>query len=236
VTCTDGSQGFAPGSVLPGEPGHDLDAIAKVRKEELDRSCAALGVSHLEMLGYRDSGMVGWDGNRNPAAFCNVPVDEAAARVAALIEHYQPQVVVTYDETSGGYGHPDHVQTHRVAMAALDSLTGPAKVYFTARSRASAERMSQLRERLNLPPRRGSRPRGMPMGIPDAEITTTIDTRAVLDRKRAALQAHASQLADTVWVQVGEAEFAELFGEENFMRVRDLTGADLPETDLFAGV
>ena len=61
----------------------------------------------------------------------------------------------------------------------------------------------------------------MPAGIPDAEITTTIDTRAVLDRKRAALQAHASQLADTVWVQVDEAEFAELFGQETFMRVRD---------------
>jgi LmbE family N-acetylglucosaminyl deacetylase len=236
VTCTDGSQGFAPGSVLPGEPGHDLDAVAKVRREELDRSCAVLGVSHLEMLGYRDSGMAGWDGNRNPAAFCNVPVDQAAARVAALIERYEPQVVLTYDETSGGYRHPDHIQTHRVAMAALDRVTGPAKVYFTARSRASGERMSQLRERLQLPPRRGSRPRTMPPGIPDAEITTTIDTRAVLDRKRAALQAHASQLADTVWVQVDEAEFAELFGQETFMRVRDLTGADLPETDLFAGV
>ncbi len=73
------------------------------------------------MLGYRDSGMAGWDGNRNPAAFCNVPVDQAAARVAALIERYEPQVVLTYDETSGGYGHPDHIQTHRVAMAALDA-------------------------------------------------------------------------------------------------------------------
>jgi LmbE family N-acetylglucosaminyl deacetylase len=76
----------------------------------------------------------------------------------------------------------------------------------------------------------------MPAGIPDAEITTTIDTRAVLDRKRAAMQAHASQLADTVWVRVDEAEFAEFFGQETFIRVRDVTGAALPETDLFAGV
>jgi LmbE family N-acetylglucosaminyl deacetylase len=235
VTCTDGSQGFGPGGVLPGEPGHDLDAVAKVRKEELDRSCAALGVAHLEMLGYRDSGMAGWDGNRDPAAFCNQPVDQAAARVAALIERYAPQVVLTYDE-NGGYGHPDHIQTHRVALAALDRTTGPSKVYFTARSRASAERMSEIRERLQLPPRRGSRPRAAPVGVPEARITTTIDTRAALDRKRAALEAHASQLADTVWVQVGMAEFAELFGQETFTRVRDVTGAPLPETDLFAGL
>jgi LmbE family N-acetylglucosaminyl deacetylase len=235
VTCTDGSQGFGPGNVLPGEPGHDRDAVAKVRKEELQRSCAALQVGHLEMLGYRDSGMAGWDGNRDPDAFCNLPIDQGAARVAALIERYEPQVVLTYDE-NGGYGHPDHIQTHRVAMAALDRATGPAKVYFTARGRVSAERMNELRERLQLPPRRGSRPRAMPVGIPDSEITTTIDTSAVVDRKRAALKAHASQLADTVWVQVGEAEFAELFGQETFRRVRDRTGADLPETDLFAGL
>jgi LmbE family N-acetylglucosaminyl deacetylase len=141
VTCTDGSQGFAHGNILPGEPGHDRDEVAKIRKEELERSCAALGVGHLEMLGYRDSGMAGWDGNRDPDAFCNVPVDEGAARVAALIEQYQPQVVLTYDD-NGGYGHPDHIQAHRVAMAAVDRLagpagpagaTGPTKVYFTAR-------------------------------------------------------------------------------------------------------
>ncbi len=182
--------------------------------------------------------MAGWDGNRDPDAFCNVPVDEGAARVAALIEQYQPQVILTYDD-NGGYGHPDHIQTHRVAMAAVERSAGPAgpaKVYFTARGRASAERMSELRERLQLPPRRGSRPRAMPVGIPDSEITTTIDTRAVLDRKRAALEAHASQLADTVWVQVGATEFAELFGQETFIRVLDLTGAAVPETDLFAGV
>ncbi len=234
VTCTDGSQGFGPGGSLPGEPGHDRDAVAKVRKAELERSCAALGVSHLEMLGYRDSGMAGWDGNRDPEAFCNLPVDQAAPRVAALIERYQPQVVLTYDER-GGYGHPDHIQTHRVAMAAVDGMTGPAKVYFTARSRGKTERMRELRQQLQLD-RPGRPPRAAPVGTPDSIITTTIDAIAALDRKRAALQAHASQLADTVWVKVGEAEFAELFGQETFIRVRDVTGAALPETDLFAGV
>lgn len=235
VTCTDGSQGFGPGGALPGEPGHDRDAVAEVRRQELQRSCTALGVGHLEMLGYRDSGMAGWDGNGDPDAFCNLPVEEGAARVAALIGQYQPQVVVTYDER-GGYGHPDHIQTHRVAMAAVDGTTGPAKVYFTARRQALAERMSELRQRLQLDPRPGRPRRAAPAGVPDSTITTTIDTATALDRKRAALLAHASQLADTVWVKVGEAEFDDLFGQETFIRVRDITGAALPETDLFAGV
>jgi LmbE family N-acetylglucosaminyl deacetylase len=240
VTCTDGSQGFGPGGVLPGEPGHDLDAVAETRRYELDKSCSLLGVSHLELLGYRDSGMAGWAGNDQPDAFCNTPVEEAAAALLALIERYHPHVVITYDD-NGGYGHPDHVQAHRVAMAALDRTDLPSKVYFTARSPNAAPRLAEIREQLQLPPRR--RPAGspeasapVPAGLGATAITTVIDTRAALDRKRAALEAHASQLADTVWVRVSEADFAELFGQESFVRSRDRSGAPLPETDLFAGL
>ena len=235
VICTDGSQGFGPGGAQPGEPGHDRDAVAKTRREELKRSCFVLGVDHLEMLGYRDSGMAGWAGNDEPDAFCNMPVERAAEAIAELIDRYEPQVVVTYDE-NGGYGHPDHIQTHRVAMAALDRSANPAKVYFTARSRTSAERMAELRERLRLPARPGRPPRAVPVGVPDDRITTVVDTRMVLDKKRAALEAHASQLADTVWVKVSDEDFAELFGQESFVRVRDRSAAPLPETDLFASI
>jgi LmbE family N-acetylglucosaminyl deacetylase len=240
VTCTDGSQGFGPGGVLPGEAGHDLDSVAATRRAELQRSCFLLRVHQLEMLGYRDSGMAGWAGNESPTAFCNVPVEQAASALSGLIDRYRPQVVVTYD-SNGGYGHPDHIQTHRVAMAALGQSALPAKVYFTARRRSSAQRMAELRDRLQLPPRR--RPAGLPDPPPpglqetsDADITTVIDASAVVDRKRAALEAHASQLADTVWVRVSDAEFADLFGSESFRRTRDRTGAALPETDLFSGL
>lgn len=241
VTCTDGSQGFGPGGVLPGEPGHDLDAVAATRRRELDQSCSLLGVSHLELLGYRDSGMAGWAGNDSPDAFCNASLEEASAALVALIERYQPQVVVTYDADSGGYGHPDHVQAHRLTMAALDRTDVPSKLYFTARSRASAERMAELRERLQLPPRRrpegtGGSARQTLSGISDITITTVIDTGAAVERKRAALEAHASQLLDTVWVKASKEDFAELFGQESFVRSRDRSGAPLPESDLFAGL
>jgi LmbE family N-acetylglucosaminyl deacetylase len=101
--------------------------------------------------------------------------------------------------------------------------------------------MTELRQQLQLPPRRGpaglaNPPRPAAAGASDADITTVVDATAVVDRKRAALAAHASQLADTVWVQVSDADFADLFGRESFRRVRDRTGAALPETDLFAGL
>jgi LmbE family N-acetylglucosaminyl deacetylase len=235
VTCTDGSQGFGPGGVMPGEPGHDRDAVAETRREELLRSCSILGVAELEMLGYRDSGMAGWTGNREPDAFCNLPVDHAAARVAELIERYDPQVVVTYDD-NGGYGHPDHIQTHRIAVAAVDRTNTVAKLYFTARSQAQASRMLELRQQLQLERRPGRPARAAATGIPEEDITTTVDTRVGLERKRAALLAHDSQLADTVWVKVDADDFADLFGQESFVRARDHSGAPVPETDLFAGL
>src|SRR5216684_1415434 len=100
VTCTNGEFGDAPGGIKPGEPGHDPEAVAQVRREELERACALLGVSHVEMLGYHDSGMADWTYRENAEAFCNVPIDEAADRIVGLFEKYRPDVVVTYADDS----------------------------------------------------------------------------------------------------------------------------------------
>jgi LmbE family N-acetylglucosaminyl deacetylase len=233
VTCTDGSQGFGPGGVLPGEPGHDLDAVATTRRDELARSCAALGVRHLEMLGYRDSGMAGWAGNDEPAAFCNASVDEPAAAVADLIRRHQPQVLITYD-ANGGYGHPDHIQAHRVATAALALAGGVSRTYHTARGRRDAERLAELRRRLQAA-RPGRPPRAVPRGVDDELITSVIDTRPFLEQKRAALLAHASQLADTMWARASKQDFEEFFGHESYIRLG--AGQGMPaETDLFGGL
>src|ERR1700760_535929 len=97
VTCTDGRCGDGPGGVKPGEPGHDPDAVAALRRTELEASRRVLGVTDLELLGYRDSGMMGWSGNTAPGAFWTTPVEVAAARLAALMDRFRPDVVVTYD-------------------------------------------------------------------------------------------------------------------------------------------
>lgn len=98
VTCTDGGCGDGPGGVKPGDPGHDPAAVAAMRRKELEASCEVLKISDLEMLDYADSGMIGWPSNDAPGSFWNTPVEEGAARLAELIEHYRPDVVVTYDE------------------------------------------------------------------------------------------------------------------------------------------
>jgi LmbE family N-acetylglucosaminyl deacetylase len=237
VTCTNGELGDGPDGVKPGEDGHDDAAVARVRLAELERACAILGVHHVELLGYRDSGMHGWDGNGRPDAFCNVSLDDAGARLAAVIERYQPAVIITY-AANGGYGHPDHVQTHRATMAAVERAGLPAKLYYTARPRSAWLRMREmLQERgveLPPPPPRPPGIEGLP-GTPDELITTTIDTSAVIDRKLAALTAHRSQTERSPNMRFPDV-FREVFGVETFVRAHDTTASEVPEVDLFAGL
>src|SRR5438552_7185391 len=117
VTCTNGELGDAPGGIKPGDEGHDEAEVARIRLGELKRACETLGVAHLELLGYHDSGMVDWEHKDRPDVFCNVAVDDAAERLYGLFEQFHPVVVVTYDDL-GGYDQPEHVHGTRVATAA----------------------------------------------------------------------------------------------------------------------
>jgi LmbE family N-acetylglucosaminyl deacetylase len=249
VTCTDGECGDGPGGVKPGEPGHDPAAVAAVRKTELEASCRVLKVSDLEMLGYADSGMMGWPQNEAPGSFWTTPVPEAAARLAELMRVYQPDVVVTYDE-NGFYGHPDHIQAHRITMEAV-KLTGiPAKVYWTTaprsmfaefgrilRERAADESGEAAAEEFEAAAEGSDGPDEQPpMGLPDEEITTWVDVVAYTGRKFEALAAHASQGENIFFLNLGLEQFTQLMGVETFLRAQDSTGAPLPEDDLFAGL
>ncbi len=234
VTCTNGELGDGPGGVKPGEPGHDEAVVVPLRRQELEASCEVLGVSHLELLGYHDSGMEGWPQNDAPDSFWRTPVEDAAHRLAALMRAFEPQVVVTYDE-NGFYGHPDHIQTNRVTRAAIADCGIPAKLYYTAFARSS---MSGFREILaeagiEAPEETEENP---DFGTPDELITTTIDCSAVAGRKYASLAAHASQSDNIFFLQMGEELFAAIMGSESFVRVSDSTHAPVPEDDLFAGL
>ncbi len=238
VTCTNGELGDAPGSVKPGDPGHDEAAVAAIRLAELDNVCEILGVDVLEKLGYQDSGMVDWSYKDRPRAFCNVPIDESAARLATLMERYQPQVVITYDEF-GGYDHPDHVQANRVTLAAIERTRIPAKLYLTARRWSDFERLRAGMAELGVDvgPRPTIEPQRLQlMEAAAARITTTVDTTSVVGRKRDALRAHASQLAESWFAKLPESLFDEVFGLESFIREQNCTSAPTPEVDLFAGL
>src|SRR3954454_21542478 len=119
VTCTNGELGGAPDHVKPDEEGHDEKEVAKVRLAELRSAVEILGVSHSELLGYHDSGMPDWRFREREDAFCNVPRAESEGRLVALFERYRPDVVITYDD-NGGYNHPDHLQAHRITVAATE--------------------------------------------------------------------------------------------------------------------
>ncbi len=234
VTCTNGELGDAPGGIKPGEPGHDESVVVPLRRKELEASCDVLGVAHLELLGYHDSGMEGWPQNDAPDSFWRTPVAAAAGRLAALFRVYEPQVIVTYDE-NGFYGHPDHIQANRVTHAAIAEYGKPVKLYYTAVARsllrgfgdvlaeAGIERPAEVEENPDF-------------GTPDELITTTVDCSAVAGRKYASLGAHASQSDNIFFLQMGEELFSSIMGSESFVRVQDSTGAPVPEDDLFAGL
>jgi LmbE family N-acetylglucosaminyl deacetylase len=240
VTCTNGEYGDGPEHVKPGEEGHDPDQVARTRRVELEEACRQLGVTHLEMLGYHDSGMSEWAYKDDGNVFCNVPLEESVGRLVTLVERYRPDVIVTYDDM-GGYNHPDHVQAQRIAVEAFRRTGIAAKLYFIARRRADWEK---LRARLQAAgveiPARPERTRDPELlrRMEEAEqrITTTVDTTEVSARKRAALAAHASQLDQSWWLAFPDEAFAEVFGQETFFRAEDRTGAPVPEDDLFAGL
>ncbi|WP_189195976.1 PIG-L family deacetylase [Micromonospora fulviviridis] len=237
VTCTDGRCGDGPGGVKPGDPGHDPEAVVAMRTAELTVSCEALKVTHLETLGYADSGMMGWATNDLPGAFWNTPVEEAADRLAELIRHYRPDVVVTYDE-NGFYGHPDHIQAHRITMAAVERTDIPAKVYWTTVPRSAFQEFGRVMKEIGVEfPEPDGPSEEMPqLGLPDDEITTWVDTSAYGGQKFESLAAHASQAENIFFLQLGQDRFTELMGVETFVRVRDTTNAPTPEDDLFAGL
>jgi LmbE family N-acetylglucosaminyl deacetylase len=238
VTCTNGEFGDAPGQVKPGQDGHDEEAVARLRLTELRESCKLLGVTDLELLGYHDSGMLEWDYRNRPDAFCNIPQELVAARIAALIERYRPQIVIGYDPQSA-YQHPDHVHAAKSAAAAVSSSGLPAKFYQTAMRRSDWQKvMEALRAAGEDVDDFGEITPEMEREMAEEErrITTTVDIRDVLRVKQSALFAHASQVSDS-WFSKIPPEVAEgAFGHESFIRVTDTTGAPVPEDDLLAGL
>jgi len=234
VTCTNGELGDGPGGVKPEDPAHDERAVVPIRLQELKASCEALGVAHLELLGYHDSGMEGWPQNDAADSFWQTPVEVAGHRLAELMRTYRPQVVVTYDQ-NGFYGHPDHIQAHRVTLAAIDECGIPAKLYYTAVARSTLRGFGDMLAEAGVdsPIDVDANPE---FGTPDELITTTVDCSAVVGRKFASLAAHGSQSDNIFFLQMGEDKFSTVMGSESFVRALDTTRAPVPEVDLFAGI
>ena len=248
LTCTDGRLGEIVGE------GMDADEIrprlAEVRAEEMAEAARLLGLTEHEFLGYADSGMMGVDGNVDPACFWQADLHEAVGRVVGVIRRFRPSVVVTYD-AFGGYGHPDHIQAHRVAVLATEAASmsalypdaGPAwvtpKLYFASIPKSFIARANAMFLERGLPSPFGdvTDPAEVPMGTPDDLVTTVVDVRDVMEAKQAALRAHATQIApDSFFMNVPDDMVEPFYGTESFVRHRSTVDAPTPETDLFAGL
>jgi len=136
VVATDGAFGESPDDLGDGE------TLIDRRRDELDRSAAILGVQRIAWLGYKDSGMTGWEQNADPDSFWQADVDDAAERLAAILREEQADVVTTYD-WHGNYGHPDHIKVHRVGNRAAE-LAGTPNVFEATMNRDHIVRMMKM--------------------------------------------------------------------------------------------
>jgi mycothiol conjugate amidase Mca len=248
VTCTDGAVGEISDPALATP-----DNLAEVRSRELDESVRILGINRLYKLGYRDSGMAGTADNDNPRSFHQANLDEAVERVVQVVRAEHPQVIVTYDER-GGYGHPDHIRAHQVAVAAFEAAgdssrfpaAGPAwapdKLYYTVFPRSAMKRFAERLREAGIEP-----PFGRPdseaadeaaepaFGVSDDKVTTIVDVSAYIGAKRASLESHRTQMGpEQFFMQLPTELFKEAFGRETFQRVAG--SGSTPETDLFDGL
>ncbi|MEA2644300.1 MAG: N-acetyl-D-myo-inositol-2-amino-2-deoxy-alpha-D-glucopyranoside deacetylase [Chloroflexota bacterium] len=212
--------------------------LGEVRSKELENASRILGVNRGEFLDYRDSGMAGTGDNENPKSFHQAPLDEAAARLAAILREERPDVVVTYD-ADGTYGHPDHIKAHQTTNAALDLLEKegwrPAKLYYTGIPRTL---MQQFLEALPEDARQQERDGTIQIpGTPDELITTQVDVSEYVDRKREAFAAHVTQNDPNSWFTTMADQIYRLaFGTEYYRLARGKPGSKVPENDLFVGV
>jgi len=233
VTATKGEHGeIQPGVLEPGE------ILADRRVKELARACEILGVDHHHFLGYVDSGMIGTPENDAPDSFWQADPGEASARLARILRDEQADVLTVYD-ANGVYGHPDHLQVHRIGVRAAQEA-GVPRVYEATMNR------DRMRDQLLMAAKEPDAPpeliemaetaltgEGLTMGSPAAAITTVVDVSPWIDVKRAAFAAHASQIAPDSWfLAMPDDQFAMAFGQEHFIRRGGPEG--LTETSLFA--
>ena len=262
VVCTGGEEGEVHDPAL--DPEEAKPRMREIRTAELDCSVAALrgsgsGELQVHRLGYRDSGMKDSEANAHPESFCQADLDEATGRLVAVIREAQPAVMVTYD-SNGNYGHPDHINAHRIAVAAMQAAADPSrftdaglafavvKFYEVAFNRDRwTTVLAEMKERgLKLPwdmdaERESSESADEEsFGRPEAEITTLLDVAAWAPAKMAAMECHKTQRQDFGWLlDLPDDLASRILSPESFVLTRWPTrgvATGLRETSLFEGI
>ncbi|HLO35553.1 MAG TPA: PIG-L family deacetylase [Candidatus Deferrimicrobium sp.] len=263
VTCTRGEQGEIVVKEIDNPANHRR--LGELRAFELEAAMAELGVTEWENLGYRDSDMMGREGNNDPRTFWQADLDEAAGRLTWLVRRYRPDVMTTYN-SFGGYGHPDHIRTHDVAIRAFDRAGDPAwypkqleaglepwaptKLYETAIPasvrNAMRARMAEFGKSSFWDPPEDATEEQIrqheewvsKMLVPDEAVTTWVDISGdPIDRKWRAIQRHVTQISmDSGFMVFGEDGWKEHWSREAYILRESRVPTTKPEDDLFAGL
>lgn len=245
VTATRGEVGEILDKDL--DPEEAAPRLATIREGEERNAMKILGVNELDFLDYEDSGMAGLPRNRAPRTFWMADEEEAIGRLVKVVRRVRPQVMVTQNEF-GGYAHPDHIKTHRVAIGAfyyagdVKRFPGgepfrPSKLYYTAFPRSLMRQMAEAIQRAGMENRFSSDGEPPPFAVPDDRVTTWIDVLPFIDKKLAAMRAHRTQIPEDSWfMKLTEIVGPRAWAMETFERVRSSVETQLPENDLFAGL
>ena len=242
VTCTRGEEGevLVPG--LSHLASSDQDLLGAHREIELANAMKALGITDYRFLGhYRDSGMMGTDQNNRPDVFWQADLDSAARELVNIIEEVKPHVLITYDEI-GGYGHPDHIQAHRVAMRASELATWQIqKIYWNTMPKSViAESIAKMKE-IGSDFFGAETADDLPFAKDDSLVTTLIDGNKFVQAKMDAMKAHETQIAlDGPFFALSNNLGLQVWGHEYYTLVKGNKSAPFDsagrESDLTSGV
>jgi N-acetyl-1-D-myo-inositol-2-amino-2-deoxy-alpha-D-glucopyranoside deacetylase len=246
VTCTRGEEG----EVLVEEHAHKAaahdDLLGDHRVIELADAMKALGVTDHRFLGepnikYRDSGMMDTDPNKRPDCFWQANLDTAAQHLVSVIDEVKPHILITYDEF-GGYGHPDHIQAHRVAMAAAEKSEWQIqKIYWNVTPRSVIQEGIDKMKELGSDFMGAESADDLPFCKDDSFVSAHVDGNGYVNQKMDAMRAHATQIAvDGPFFALSNNLGLQVWGNEYYTLVKGQKSEPFDElgreTDLLAGV
>ena len=249
VTCTRGEEGEVLVTELANLASDKDDKLGEHREVELKDAMAQLGINDFRFLGapnkkWRDSGMMGTTQNERGDVFWQADLDEASYELVKIILEIKPQVLITYDEF-GGYGHPDHIKAHRVAMRATELATEQgwqiSKIYWNTMPRSVIQMGIEKMKEVGSDFFGAESADDLPFAKPDELVTTVVNAPEYVPQKLEAMKAHATQISvDGPFFALSNNLGLSVWGDEYYTLVKGEKAAPFDsngrELDIFAGV
>jgi len=242
VTCTRGEEGEVLVAGLSHLASSQEDGLGAHREIELKNAMIALGVSDHRFLGnFRDSGMMGSESNNRPDVFWQADLDSSAALLVKVIDEVKPHIMITYDEI-GGYGHPDHIKAHLVAMRASElSSWSIQKIYWNTMPKSVIAAGIKAMKEVGSDFFGTDNVDDIPFAKDDSFVTTLIDGNEYVDAKMAAMRAHETQIAlDGPFFALSNNLGLQIWGHEYYTLVKGEKAppfdGDGRESDLTSGI